>query len=129
MEWSEMAKWNTSDLASIGTANELDVATVRSDGTLGPYTTIWVVPVGDEIFVRSYRGRTGAWFRRAEQTRHGRIRTREIERDVTFEPVSDADQDAIDDAYRHKYARHGDTYVETMVSPATKAATLRLTPC
>jgi hypothetical protein len=128
MEWSEMAIWNPSDMTSIGAADELAIATVRADGTLGPYTTIWVVCVSDDIYVRSYRGRTGAWFRRAEQTRQGRIRTRGIERDVTFEPVSDAEQVAIDHAYRHKYARYADTYAESMVSPAAKAATLRLTP-
>jgi hypothetical protein len=36
--------------------------------------------------------------------------------------------DAIDQAYREKYARYASTYVDPMISPGARAATLRLTP-
>src|SRR5437867_3248423 len=67
------------------TADELDIAPLRPDGSLRPYTTIWVVRVGDGLYVRSYRGRGGSWFRHAVRRHQGRIRTGGVERDVTFE--------------------------------------------
>jgi hypothetical protein len=123
---SAMIDWTAKDLDVIGAADELDIAPVRPDGSLRPYTTIWVVRVGDELYVRSYRGRRGSWFRHALQRHEGRIRAAGVERDVTLEEPDDADHDAIDQAYRSKYARYSNTYVEPMVSPNATAATLRL---
>ena len=41
------------------TAEELEIAASRPDGSLHRFTTIWVVRVGDDLYVRSYRGRNG----------------------------------------------------------------------
>jgi hypothetical protein len=123
-----MTDWTADELDTIGTTDELQVAPSRSDGTLHPYTTIWVVRTGDDLYVRSYRGRGGAWFRHAVQRHEGRIRAGGIERDVTFAEAPDADQDTIDNAYRSKYAGYSRTYVDPMVSPTASAATLRLAP-
>ena len=123
-----MSNWTADELDRIGTADELQIAPVRPDGSLRPYTTIWVVRVGDDLYVRSYRGRGGGWFRRALQRHEGRIRAGGVERDVSFEEPTDADQDAIDQVYRSKYARHSRTYVDPMVSPEAAAATLRISP-
>ena len=78
------------------TADELDIAPLRPDGSLRPYTTIWVVRVGDGLYARSYRGRGGSWFRHAVQRHQGRIRTGGVERDVTFEEAHDADHATIE---------------------------------
>ncbi len=121
-----MSDWTREELATIGAAGELQVAALRPDGSLRPYTTIWVVRVGDDLYVRSYRGRGGAWFRSVLRRPEGRIRAGGIERDVTFEELADANYDAIDQAYRTKYARYARTYVDPMVSPKASAATLRL---
>jgi hypothetical protein len=69
-------------------------------GRCAPYTTIWVVRVGDELSVRSYQGRRGSWFRHALHRHHGRIRAGGVERDVTFDEPDDADHDAIDQVFR-----------------------------
>ena len=87
-----------------------------------------MVRVGDDLYVRSWRGRGGGWFRHALQRHEGRIRAGGIERDVMFEELDDADHRAIDDAYRNKYAQYASTYVEPMVGPTATAATLRLVP-
>jgi hypothetical protein len=55
------------DLDGIGSATELEIATRRADGSLRPYVPIWVVRVGDELFVRSWRGQAGARYRHARQ--------------------------------------------------------------
>jgi len=121
-----MSDWTADELDTIGAADELRIAALRADGTLRPYTTIWAVRVGSDLYVRSYRGRDGAWFRSVLRRPEGRIRAGGLTRDVTFAELADADQAAIDQAYRSKYARHGAEYVDPMVNAAARAATLRL---
>jgi hypothetical protein len=122
-----MADWTTEELGKIDVADELEVAARRPDGTLRPYVTIWVVRVGDDLYVRSYRGREGAWFRSVLRRPEGHIRAGGVDRDVTFAETGDAGQEAIDQAYRAKYAgRYASSIVDPMVSPGAAAATLRL---
>ena len=40
-------------------ADELQIAARQPDGSLDRYTTIWVVRVGDDLYVRSWRGARG----------------------------------------------------------------------
>jgi hypothetical protein len=79
-----MATWTSDELNRIGTADELDIASLRGDGTLRKPVTIWVVRLGDELYVRSWRGRTGAWFRAAQASHAGRIRAGGVEKAVAF---------------------------------------------
>ena len=121
-----MRDWTAEELDQIGAADELEIAALRPNGAVRPFTTIWVVRVGDDLYVRSYRGRSGRWFRSVLQRPEGRIRAGGITRDVAFQEPEDADHPAIDQAYQTKYARYGNSYVDPMVSPEATAATLRL---
>jgi hypothetical protein len=122
-----MADWTTEELGKIGAADDLEIAARQPDGTLRPYVTIWVVRVGDDLYVRSYRGRSGAWFRSVLRQPEGRIRAGGVERDVVFSEPGDAVHDAIDQAYQAKYGpRYDRSFVDPMVGPAAAAATLRL---
>ena len=123
-----MATWSKDELDTIAAAEEFEIAPARRDGTLRRPTTIWVVRHGDDLYVRSYHGRAGGWFRRTLQAHQGRIRAGGVERDVVVEEPDDSVHGAIDQAYRTKYARYGNTYVMPMVSPDAAAATLRLIP-
>ena len=58
-----MTAWRSNEISSIGSADELDLASLRLDDTLRNPVTIWVVRHGDDIYVRSVNGRTGSWFR------------------------------------------------------------------
>lgn len=114
------------DFDAVAAADELEITTIRPDGTLRPWVPIWVVRVGDQVYVRSYRGPGGAWYRYASEAGQARVRAGGVELDVTAEhPAHDVD-DTVDAAYRAKYARFGRTYLDPML--AAKAATLRLTP-
>ncbi|MFC9561711.1 DUF2255 family protein [Agromyces sp. NPDC056965] len=123
-----MTTWTAEELDRIGRAEELQIASRRDDGSLRPYVTIWVVRVGDELFVRSAYGPGNPWFRRAQASGTGRIRAGGVERDVVFaQPPADV-HEAVDAAYHAKYDRHGPRIVGTVVGPEVVATTLRLEP-
>jgi len=123
-----MTAWTSDELTRIGSAEELRIATMRRDGTLRNRVIIWVVRVGDNLYVRCVNGRDGAWFR-GLQTRHeGRIWAGGVEKDVTFVEESNSGiNDQIDDAYLTKYGRYPQ-YVAPMVTPEVRAATIKLVP-
>jgi hypothetical protein len=119
--------WTSDELARIGAADELEIAPVGRDGTLRRPVTIWVVRVGDELYVRSWRGPGGSWWRNAQARGDGRVSAGGVEKDVAFEEVDPRVNDAVDAGYREKYGRYP-AYVDPMVSPAARATTLRLIP-
>jgi hypothetical protein len=123
-----MTTWTSDELDRIAAAEELDIAPLRRDGTLRNPVTIWVVRVGDDLYVRSYRGRDGAWFRAAQVRHKGRIQAGGVEKDVTFVEESDpAINDQIDAAYHAKYRRYPQ-YVAPMLTAEVKSTTLKLLP-
>jgi hypothetical protein len=119
------ATWTGDELAGIGAAEELEIAPRRPDGTLRRAVPIWVVRVGDELYVRSWRGTDGAWFRAARQQHTGRISAGGVDKEVVFADADPQLADAVDAAYRDKYARYP-SYVPPMVSDQARATTLRL---
>jgi hypothetical protein len=120
--------WTKSELDKIARAEELEIATRRRDGTLRDPVTVWMVRVGDDLYVRSVNGRTGAWFRTAVASHQGRVKAGGVKRDVTFVEANDAPIDEIDRAYRAKYGRYAASIVSTVLTPEARGATLRLVP-
>jgi hypothetical protein len=106
----------------------LQLASTRSDGTLRPYVTMWVVRAGDELYVRSAYGPNNPWFHRAKASGIGRIRAGGVERDVTFAEPGSGVHGGIDIAYHTKYDRYGPEIVGTVVGPKAEAVTIRLVP-
>lgn len=124
-----MSVWKPEDIDVIGNSMEVRVAALRRDGTLQKPVTIWVVRVGNELFVRSWRGQQGAWFRDAQAQGRGRLWAGSVEREVCFVMETDpALNDQIDTVYRTKY-RHFMQYVIPMISPEVRTTTLKLVPC
>ena len=116
------------ELSKIGEADELEIAPLRADGTPRNPVPIWVVRVDHDLYVRSYNGPSGSWFRAAERSQEGRIRAGGIEKDVSFVAETDSGiNDQIDAAYRTKYGRYP-RYVAPMVTTEVRSTTIKLVP-
>ena len=85
-----------------GNVEELDIASRRPDGTLRPFVTIWIVRADSDLYVRSVKGRSGTWFRRAMAAGEGRIRAGGVERDVNFEQAGSEAHAPVTAAYHEK---------------------------
>lgn len=123
-----MTEWTNDELTRVGAADELQIASLRSDGVLRSPVTIWVVRHGDDLYVRSVNGRAAAWFRGAQARHEGRIWAGGIEKDVTFVDAAPDLNDQLDVAYRAKYRRYAASIVNSIVSPQARAATIKLVP-
>lgn len=125
----QLTAWTSEELNKIGTAEELEIQSLRGDGTLRKPVTIWVVRVGDDLYVRSWRGRTSAWFRGTQVGDEGHIQAGGVEKDVTFVEETDPEiNEQIDAGYRSKYRRYDASYVDPMVAAEARAATIKLVP-
>ena len=123
-----MTTWTSDELAQIGKADELEIASLRRDGTLRNPVTIWVVRHGDDLYVRCVNGRTGAWFRGTQARHEGHIQAGGVDKDVTFVDADPDINDPIDAAYRTKYRRYAASIVSTILSPEARSATIKLVP-
>jgi hypothetical protein len=121
--------WTPEEAQRIAAAQELEIASRRPDRTLRRWVPIWVVSVGEQVFVRTWYRRDTGWFGRVVASRQGRIRVPGLEADVTVEDVGAGTPElraGVDAAYAAKYGRSGGT--ERMVTAEAAATTLRLSP-
>ena len=124
-----MTTWTNDELNKIGSAEELRIASLRRDDTLRKLVTIWVVRLGDDLYVRSVKGRTGPWFRGTQSRHEGHIRAGGVEKDVSFVEESDPDiNEQIDAVYRTKYRRYAASIINSVLTAEARAATIKLVP-
>jgi hypothetical protein len=125
-----MAAWTSDQLTRIGSAEELQLASERSDGSMRGPVTMWVVRDGDDLYVRCVNGRTGAWFRGTQSRHLGHIRAGGVDQDVSFvDAVDDPGlDDRLDAGYRGKYRRYGANIIGGVVNPGSRASTIKLVP-
>src|SRR5256885_2629173 len=124
----EVTEWTSDELAGIDAADELEIASLRRDGTTRNPVTIWVVRHGDHLYVRSVNGPTAAWFRAAQVRHEGHIEAGGVDKDVTFVDADHDIDDQIDAAYRAKYHRYAASTISRIVSPEARATTIKLVP-
>ena len=123
-----MFVWANDELDKIGKAEELEIASLRLDGSLRNPVTVWVVRLGDDLYIRAVNGRTCAWFRGTQVRHEGNIQAGGVKKYVTFVDANPDLNDEIDAAYREKYRRYGASIVDTTVTPEARAATIKLVP-
>jgi hypothetical protein len=123
-----MTTWTKDELSKIGEAEELEIESMRRDGTLRDPVTIWVVRTGDDLYVRAVKGRSGPWYRGTRSRLAGRIRAGGVGKDVTFADGDDSSNDRIDAEYRSKYRRYAASIVNSVLTPQARAATIKLVP-
>jgi hypothetical protein len=123
-----MTDWNADELATLGQADTIRIASRRPDGSLRRLIPVWIVRNGDDVYVRSAYGWDNPWFQRALRSGEGRIRAGGLERDIAFEQPGPEVGDDVSAAYHAKYDRYGPRMVGTVVSPEAIRSTLRLVP-
>ncbi len=123
-----MATWTSEELNKIGNAEVLEIASLQDDGTLRKPTTIWVVRIGDSLYVRAINGRNGVWFQSTQVRHEGHIQAGGVDKDVTFADAEPNLTSQIDAVYRTKYGEYSDDIVGTVLTPEAKAATIKLMP-
>ena len=121
------ATWTSEELDKIAAAEELELASVRRDGTVRNPVTIWVVRHGDDLYIRSVNGRKSSWFCGAQLLHEGHVHAGSVAKGVRL-IETDNMNDEIDAAYRTKYHRYATSIVDGIVSPEARAATLKLVP-
>jgi hypothetical protein len=113
-------------LHHLADVEEIRIGFRRPDGSSGS-TPIWVVQVGDDIYVRSVRGPKGGWYRRLRANPGGEVRDGEHRHLVRAEAVTDASMLAeVTRAYATKYS--GSPFVRPLLGEPSVGATLRLDP-
>ena len=122
-----MSTWTSDELDRIAGAEELEIASVRRDGTLRKPVTIWVIRDGDDLYVRSVNGRTSSWFRGVQVRHEAHVEAGGLDKDVRLVETDDIN-DEVDAAYRAKYSRYAESIVGSIVSLQARAATLKLVP-
>jgi hypothetical protein len=124
-----MTAWTSEELEKIGGAEELQIQSVKRDGTLRKPVTIWVVRIGGDLYVRSVNGREGWWFRGTQVRHEGRIQAGGVKKDVSFEDEEDPETiNEVDSAYRSKYGHYSANILNTVLTPQARASTLKLVP-
>ena len=121
-----MTQWKSDELIKIGAAEEVEIASVRRDGELGKPVTVWIVRHGDDLYLRSVRGRSGHWFRGTQERHEGRIRAGGIQQDVTFVDANHDIDDEVDAAYRAKYRRYAGSILNSVLTPEARSTTIKL---
>jgi len=122
-----MVNWTEDELNKIGSATEVQLCSLRSDGTYRNPVTIWIVRMGSNLYIRAVSGVNGKWYKHTIEENEGRITASGKEKDVYFEEYK-GDQIPIDEVYKSKYESFGYSIIETTLTTQAKAATLKVSP-
>jgi hypothetical protein len=123
-----MNAWTSEELATIGAAEEVQVASLRRDGTPRKPVIVWIVRHGDDLHVRSVAGPAGHWFRGTQEKHEGEVRAGRVHQDVTFVNADHDIDDEVDAAYRAKYGRYAGSILNSVLTADARSSTVKLVP-
>jgi hypothetical protein len=108
---------------------EVRIETRRDEDAPAHRTTIWVVTVDGDVFVRSVRGENGRWYREVSANPSAALHAGDRRIPVRAVPVTDEPTvGAVSEAYRSKYGRTSPGSTRAMLQPETLPTTLMLEP-
>ncbi|MCS5714189.1 DUF2255 family protein [Herbiconiux sp. CPCC 205716] len=122
-----MNGWTADELDAIGASEELEISTLRADGTAHRFVPIWVVGLDGALYIRSSHGPESGWFRRAASAPHVIVRAGGVQREVVLRVAAPSATD-IDRAYRDKYAVIGAAWIGDLLSPLASSTTREIVP-
>jgi hypothetical protein len=119
-----MAKF---DADTLGELRDVQEVAIRTEKHPKSAVVIWVVVVDDEVFLRSWRGARGRWYR--DLAAGGSATLEFAGRRLAVQAIPASDPEAVARVSREflrKYQRS--THAQEMVRPETLPTTLRLEP-
>jgi hypothetical protein len=118
--------WKPKTLSEIADQEEIRISSERTGGGYNRWTPIWVVRVGDDLYVRSGFGTNGSWYRNATKSQ-AYVNAAGVRYKVSLVlPTDPASIAAVDKAYRQKYS--GDPSLPLLLSDEARSTTSRLIP-
>ncbi len=119
-----MAKFEADTLSDLRDRKEV---TIRTEKHPDSAVVIWVVVTDDEVFVRSFRGTKGRWYR--DLATGGPATLEFAGRKLRVQAIPANDLAAIDRASRAYLGKYrSSSYAQAMVQPEMLPTTLRLEP-
>jgi hypothetical protein len=109
--------------------DEVYIETSRDADSPEHRTIIWAVVVGDEVFVRSVRGRKGRWYPRISAHPEGALLAGDTHIPVRAAPATDnVTVEAVSEAFRSKYEEAWPGPTAGIVRSEVLPTTLKLSP-
>jgi hypothetical protein len=119
-----MASFDAETLRQLSTTREVSI---RTDKHPKSAVVIWVVVMEDGVFIRSWRGARGRWYRDLAQGGLASLELNENRLSVLAVPATDPAIIArVSDGFLQKYRTS--SHAPEMVRPETLPTTLRLEP-
>ena len=122
-----MATWSDDELRRIEEAEELELASVRSDDTFRSPVIMWVVRHGDDITCAQSMAAAPRGSAALRQKHEARIEAGGVTKDVSLVETDEL-LDEVDAAYGAKYGRRYPSIVPSIIGPEARAAQLKLVP-
>jgi len=117
----------TFDAETLRALRDLKEIGIRTAQHPGHAVVIWIVVAGDEVFVRSFRGAKGRWYR--DIAAGGPAMLEFGDRRLAVQAVPANEPAAIERASREYLSKYkSSSYAQAMVQPELLPTTLRLEP-
>jgi hypothetical protein len=118
--------WDIATVRQLAETGEIDVVVPAPDRP-DVRAPIWIVAVDGDLYVRSWKGEAGRWYRRAHRYGAGSIVAAGQAYPVRFTAAAEPALNArVDEAFLSKYATS--PYTPEMVRPPASTTTMRLEP-
>ena len=116
-------------LWKIAESDEVEIGTRRDGKSPLHRVTVWIVPIEDGVYVRSFKGKRGRWYQEALANPLVTVGVGRRKVNVRAEPERNAQViRAVSAGYRKKYGERWPDDTEPMLKRSVVPTTLRLTP-